>query len=282
LAQIYRTDIPEISFSLVTASIGGIAGAALAGTLLTRFHKLKYFLMFEFTAGISLTTMILPRLGHLAAYFAVMILNGAHVGAVHTGINALCLDTWRDPDGRKRPGGGPAIHSMHASFSIGALLAPLISFPFLSEKRKFSIKEAAKARAFNVSQTNNLTESGSNPYADYTESSIDVLYSIVGTVSLAVSLGYLYLGIKKVLAERNRRRTWRQEGHVPAKPQPPAVTYDKTDKLIMVMVALSVMGYIGGEFGIINFLVTFATNCDLHLTKVSLRNQFTSESPKTS
>ncbi len=53
--------------------------------LLSKFPRFKYLLAFEFVAGISLTTMVLPRLGRLWVYFVFMVLNGAHAAATHTG-----------------------------------------------------------------------------------------------------------------------------------------------------------------------------------------------------
>ncbi len=85
LQQVYETDIKTISLSLVTASVGGILGSFLAGFLMGRFPKYKHLFTFEFVAGVAVSTMILPKLGYLWAFFLFMIFNGMHVAATHTG-----------------------------------------------------------------------------------------------------------------------------------------------------------------------------------------------------
>ncbi len=45
-------------------------------------------------------------------------------------LNVLCLDIWRGSSS------GPAVHSLHSVFSVGAFLAPLASRPYLSVEIK--------------------------------------------------------------------------------------------------------------------------------------------------
>ncbi len=247
-----------------------------------RFPNFKYLITFEFVAGISLTTMVLPRLEHLWIYFVFMVLNGAHAAAMHTGIershcssprlyrldfisislslslalHVLCLDIWR---GSKS---GPAIHSLHTVFSIGAFLSPVISRPFLSVEVGGGSGGDGSERRVVLNSTVNAGTGSTFAGVQFSESHIGVVYLVCGASLLAVSLGFLYLGARE-LRKSHRIRTKSHE----RKPPPPAPVYGRTEKILIIFTTVGVLCFIGGEFGIFNFLPAFAVKSDLGLTK---------------
>ena len=79
--------------------------------LLDKFPKLRYFILFGCTCLMGLTTAILPHMIYLWAFFVVSIVSSFACGALDTGGNVLCLDTWKDDS-------GPYLHSIHFSFAV--------------------------------------------------------------------------------------------------------------------------------------------------------------------
>ena len=156
-------------------------------------------------------------------------------------MTVLCLDIWR---GSKS---GPAIHSMQATFSIGALTAPIVSRPFLSVEQGSQGGDAA-----------DLDE------REFTESHIDQVYLYVGAAMLAVSTGFLYLGARSLVRRRRVARTGRRQDES-SKAAP--VVYDRREKIIVLLSIVSVLCFVGGEFGIFNFLPAFVVRSKLGLTK---------------
>ncbi len=98
------------------------------GFLMERFPSHHDLLLFGVTCGGGLLSCLYPYCGHLYAFFALMFCCGFMYGSLDAGGNVMCLEIWR---GRN---GGPYMHSIHFSFSLGAFLAPLIAAPFLSTK----------------------------------------------------------------------------------------------------------------------------------------------------
>ena len=75
------------------------------------------------------------------------------------------------------------MHSLHLSFALGSLLAPLISKPFLSD------------RVYTSNDTENFANITIMENELHLETKITILYPLIGTILVAISFGYLYLGI---------------------------------------------------------------------------------------
>merc|ERR1719334_2215750 len=92
-------------------------------------------------------------------------------GVFHTASNVLLLDIWKGHNA------SPYMYTMHFSFSVGALLAPLVARPFLREDH-------------------GLLEQSGPIIEKFTFWQIRWLYPLVGLATVVLSPGYLayYLG----------------------------------------------------------------------------------------
>ncbi len=122
----------------------------------------------------------------------------------------LCLEIWRGANH-----GGSFMHSMQSSFSLGALLSPLVAQPFLSVRIN---QTAATTTTLDPEVTssdglqtavNSTAESSGNE--EFSESSIYILYAFNGLILSALAMPFLYLGLKEVMQNRRFRRAERSE-----------------------------------------------------------------------
>ena len=111
MQDIYETKIKVITLVIVLRSVGSVIGAFSSGLLLDKFPKLRYFTLFGSTCLMGLCTAILPHMIYLWAFFMVSFVSSLACGALETGGNVLCLDTWKDAS-------GPYLHSIHFSFAV--------------------------------------------------------------------------------------------------------------------------------------------------------------------
>ena len=176
MKDIYETEIDIITLVIIPKAIGSIIGASLAGILLDKFPKSKYFILSGITLIVSICTAVLPHGSHLWMFFLASVVSSFGAGGLDTGGNVLCLDTWSDGEA------GPYMHSIHFSFALGAFLAPLISIPFLSQQ----------SDELGVFQQK-LNETMMEP----TETQVTWLYPILGIFGLVCACFYLILALTK-------------------------------------------------------------------------------------
>ena len=111
MEDIYKTEIEVITLVIVLRAIGLIAGSFSAGIILDKLPKLRYLILFISTCLMGIAIAFLPHINHLWAFFIVSVISTFGCGAIDTGGNVLCLDTWKDAS-------GPYLHSIHFSFSV--------------------------------------------------------------------------------------------------------------------------------------------------------------------
>jgi fucose permease len=111
----------------------------------------------------------------------------------HAALNVMCLRIWR---GSK--GAGPYMHTMHFFFALGLFIAPLMTKPFLSNKTD----AAGETNATEVESSGNFTLE----QAEGQESSIGLVYPIIGFMTVVISLGSLYFGIREIFEQRDLKR----------------------------------------------------------------------------
>ncbi len=96
--------------------------------------------------------------------------------------NLLCLYLWRGEEG------SPYMHSIHFSFSLGTVIAPLIAAPFLSNKPSY-IQEISP---------DNITMWTPIMPDEKTPSRIYIPYFILGGSSVVVAAAILYFALKSL------------------------------------------------------------------------------------
>ena len=129
MQDIYETKIKVITLVIVLRAVGSVIGAFSSGLLLDKCPKWRYFILFGCTCLLGLCTAILPHMIYIWAFFMVSIVCSFACGALDTGGNVLCLDTWKDAS-------GPYLHSIHFSFAVKY---PCCIFNFLGDKNHLRV-----------------------------------------------------------------------------------------------------------------------------------------------
>ena len=111
MRDIYDTEIKIITLVIVLKAVGSVIGAFISGILLDKLLKFRYFILFGCTCLLGVCTALLPHMVFLWGFFIVSIISSFSAGALDTGGNVLCLDTWKDNS-------GPYLHSIHFSFAV--------------------------------------------------------------------------------------------------------------------------------------------------------------------
>jgi len=205
--------------------------------------------------------------------FVDVFLVGVMFGALHGACNLVCIRTWRGCDWD----GAPFRHSMHCFFALGLFISPLLSKPFLTEKQRHPGMLFNETSQESVSSVTNKTSDDGNELM--VESSIALLYPLVGLGTLAVSSGLLALGIREIFAKRatNRRRRQnadRKEQTEALKQEVIAPAQDPRDfeetlsrrRLMLGFMVLFFFFYGCLEFTTISFLPTFGVKSALALS----------------
>ncbi len=117
LAEHTGSRINQISFIFFFGSLGYLTGSYVGGQMYDRFPG------HQFMAGIilmlGLVTVFVPLATSLSALFVIVLILGLAKGALDVGCNTLLL--WLHNEKV-----GPFMNGLHASFGLGAFVAPLI------------------------------------------------------------------------------------------------------------------------------------------------------------
>ena len=114
MQYIYQTQIKNICIIPMLKAIGSVIGASLSGILLDKLPKFRYWILFSCSCLLGICTALLPHMTYLWAFFVISTFSGINSGALHSGGNVLCLDTWKDDS-------GPYLHSIHFSFAVNIM-----------------------------------------------------------------------------------------------------------------------------------------------------------------
>ena len=157
---------------------------------------------------------------------------------------------------------------MHFSYSVGAVLSPFISKPFLSDPFAHMNNTVAN-------QTNFTNEYDNGTIANHTPTKIHILYPMSGMIVLLVATGYIFLGVRDILKLKRLRRAHKNDpslAPIPRPSHPSLLSYSRNEKILIALMFLFLMIYVGVEFSIINYLPPFAVKCQLHLNKAEGAN----------
>lgn len=234
LVEIYESDIETISLCFLLFSSGSLLGSFLNGFVATKFPRAKLMLMAIGNLWQGLTLALLPLLGTVNLFFAVSIVNGIGMGIMHTSFNAICVELW---EGQAK--GGPHMHAMHSFYSIGALIGPAVTKPFLS----------------------------------YTTvaSQIWILYAIVGLAPLTTSLGLMVFGSMDCCRAEDESRP--KEAVETSEDEEKGPVFRKVAFLVIIFLIYST--YVATEMCVGLFIPAFAVLSDLGLDKFEGANLLT-------
>ena len=197
---------------------------------------------------IGLTSTLIPFSPSLPLFFALCAINGFAMDSLQAGGNVLCLDIWQGLDDS-----APYMHSIHFSYGLGAFVAPLVAESFLKLKSSNETNEQG-------TRNNQTTQTTFTNETTFVQSGmgIDVLYPIIGTFAIIVSLGYLVLAIKddKTSCKSNPYKKLTNDGKS-----------NSNNYAIITLVLAFLFIYVGMEKMYGMYLSTFAVESKLHLTR---------------
>ena len=141
-----------------------------AGYLLDKYPRLRYTLLFVYTAIMGIACTMIPLSPSLFFFFGLCAIYGFVMGSLEVGGNVLCLDVWQGFDES-----GPYMHSLHFSWGVGAFLAPVIAEKFLDNKNDI-IQSSNGTQEINELDDKTVSNANDGP-------GIEVLYPIVQCVN---------------------------------------------------------------------------------------------------
>ncbi len=103
-----------------------------------------------------------------------------------SGGNAQCLYIWRNRQS------GPYVHSIHTSYALGAFVSPFLAAPLLST-RSSTVKRLEAAGKNETDIEGYLKSSEASE-----DSRVAIFFALSGGVTVIISLGFLYFGLKAV------------------------------------------------------------------------------------
>ena len=176
----------------------------------------------------------------------------------------MCLDIWNG-----EANGGPYMHSIHFAFAVGCFIAPVISEPFLS--RKTELENEINKTIVN-SFSSDISTGVPEISEDNANSGMKVLYPIVGTMTMLISMGYFIYGIKEFKEKKIVNNLSEENGLEIFSPNTTVNSNSKRRKeslkMVLVMLLLAfIFLYVGMEVMYGTFVATFAVKSSLKLTR---------------
>ncbi|ESP04278.1 hypothetical protein LOTGIDRAFT_237460 [Lottia gigantea] len=125
LQLITETDTEQASFFFTAAAIGGLLGALVVGALYDKFNKIR--LIFLTNIGMGLCVGVIPQCKQYYLMLTSWFFTGFCMRGLEAGGTADVVRVWKSES-------RPYMFIVHLGFSIGALISPLITEPFLVPK----------------------------------------------------------------------------------------------------------------------------------------------------
>ncbi len=176
-----------------------------------------------------------------------------------------CLFIWRNREC------GPYMHSIHASFALGAFLAPVLAAPFLSTYA--TTVKRLEAAGMNKSEIEEYLESSEG----HDNSAVAVFFALCGGFTIIISLGFLFYGLKAVA--HHKKHLNRLETEAKYRVTHELTQLNRSREREKMCPSLSVTAlvfllctffflYVGLEYAVGIYLTTFSVKCRLQLSPV--------------
>ncbi len=126
---VYESTLKVISYMFLVTAIASVCSAFATGFLFDKKPNIRYFALFIVHTVWSISTILRPIMDNVTAFFVVTFFTGVAQGVIVNGVNVLAIEIWR---GRTDKLGNGIYHGVHFSFSVGIVLGPVLSLPFLA------------------------------------------------------------------------------------------------------------------------------------------------------
>jgi len=251
LKDLINEDVSAVSSTFALRAFGGLIGCFVSGLILDSISpSSRYVFLAVATLVNSFCTIYFPFSPNLLVMQAVSVLFGLFNGSFHTAANVLLLRIWSGHNS------SPYMYAMHFCFGLGALLAPILSKPFLIDDLTGEVLDVNGNEIFHGEES--ISQETSNFWT------IQTLYPLVGITMLLSIPAYIYHFVQVLKVEKKEAREYvkvKNENN-----DEENVSGCKKYVLIALM-AVYYFTFAGLESSFRNFTSAFAVSCSLNLTR---------------
>jgi len=262
-----NTDLTQVATVIPARAGGYVAGSFIMGFL---YEKVNVMLYSGVATGIScIVTALTPHIKELYPLLSMFFLNGLVLGGFEAASNALMLTMW----GKEI---GPFMSAFDFSYGVGAFIAPMIAQPFLLE----SETDDDVPFQVNFNETNGMnTTSFINSIDSPDELKLAYPYTIIALVLLFNSVFFFIMWflhpqtqehpsrVKAIDSSTDSNGDQLKTSNNNSNPLSDVKKY-KTSKVLVIICSMFFLHtYYAIQLTIGSFLVTYAVESDLKLTK---------------
>jgi len=237
LKDLVNVSVSDISSTFAVRAFGGMVGCVFSGFLLdklSRSLRIMYIMFCLLVAAIS--TFFLPFGNNILTMQIISFIFGVANGGIHSSSNVLLLEIWKDHNS------SPYMYAMHFFFGAGALLAPVLSKPFLRSEDTLNVSGEVWT--------------------------IKTLYPILAVSMLCTVPGYIVYFISEIRKEKKEKEIKQKDVEIEAK----SVKQDLkgvSKTLLVILMAGFYFSFAGIEVSFRTFTATYAVSSTHSLTRHS-------------
>jgi len=237
LKDLVNVSVSDISSTFAVRAFGGMLGCIISGFLLDKLSRSLriIFIMLCFLVA-AISTFFLPFSNNLLTMQIISFIFGAASGGIHSSSNVLLLEIWKDHNS------SPYMYAMHFFFGAGALVAPVLSKPFL--------------------------RSEDTPNASGEVWTIKTLYPIVGLSVLCTVPGYIVYFISEFRKEKAEKEIKQKDVEIDEKSDT-QILKGVSKTLLVILMAGFYFSFAGIEVSFRTFTATYAVSSTHSLTRHS-------------
>lgn len=275
LKSLMNTTLEKMSISISLRAAFFCVGAIIGGFIYKLIDRGALYPLFILTKGLCVA--LIPLYANYYAFLVYSALIGLVSGAADTSVNVWVIDIWKDRS-------APFVQALQFFWSVGFIVSPLISNPFLSpESKEHKLNKLFKT----ATETKDILPPEEHQRL-VKHSSLHVPYIAAGAICLVGSVSllviYVYRRIERC-ALKNRIKEDEQNGTGQVKSAEnaqdekkaaddyenhPAIEYSKKKLyLIQILLFVSIMtsAFCANEMTFLQYAATFAVKLDLDITK---------------
>jgi len=237
LKDLVNVSVSDISSTFAVRAFGGMIGCVFSGFLLdklSRSLRIIYIMLCLLVNAIS--TFFLPFGNNLLTMQVLSFTFGFANGGIHSSSNVLLLEIWKDHNS------SPYMYAMHFFYGAGALVAPVLSRPFLRSEDTLNVSGEFWT--------------------------IKTLYPIVAVSMLCTVPGYIVYFISELRKEKTEKEIKEKDVEIEEK----SVNQDLkgvSKTILVILMAGFYFSFAGIEVSFKTFTATYAVTSTHSLTRHS-------------
>lgn len=243
LAYNLNIDISTLSSVIVGRGIGFLIGSLISGFLQKRFCPFLYLCIGVCLMSIGLITI--PYIRYIFLLVIIIGFQGLVQGINDTTCNIILIDLWKEKS-------ASIINLAKFSFAVGATIAPFIAAPFLT-----IVETTSNTVTCGYNESNSSDFKSTNQTSDKIDSlSFRWAYLIYAVVPAIAFILFAYISFKENFkaVKLSHKATRLQK-------------LNKNRNRVFFLLFIFFMLYVGVLASMETFLFSFATSCEINLSK---------------